>query len=525
MNHYIKMGLDLNLISIDDVKKHTTLELIFLIIEKINELTDGVNHLEVNAESIIREMLDDEMIANIIQSSVIPAIDHNAIDVKSYGVKGDGETDDTKAIQSLFDSLTVPSNSNSIPNGTVKVKFPTGVYHISEPIKIKGSMQIECSGAIIKAIKPMDVMMTIETTTQICGLEINNLILNGSGVAKTGLKLIDVYLTKINNPIIYACKENCLYASIHDGNTHICEVEVNGGLMLGGRHMASGGLTTCDDANGLHIHTTDSVFRNIYTVDFKTHIYNHSGVNFYDHCHGWNMCSELMQGSVHFKSDWDINCIGCYTDTIQTAFEFTGDGRGLITNHEVFVNASFYQSATYGAVEVIKASCETKGNSVIFNSCRFDRNGQEAIISSTESKLTNVKFDNVINDFETTSLIVSAYQGMANAASGEKGTVWASKIYKTDKNHVEMMLSGDVTQANLTSGGQLHLATLPANTFNTFYQMPIQVIITEYDSNKGCVLAGYITTDGKILCYAGELPFTCTNSCQWNVVTSYYIQY
>lgn len=525
MNKYIKMGLDLNLISIDDVKKHTTLELIFLIIEKINQLTDGVNHLEVNAESIIREMLDNEMIANIIQSSVIPAIDHNAIDVKSYGVKGDGETDDTQAIQTLFDEVTVPSNSNVIPNGTVKVKFPKGIYLISEPIKIKGSMQIDCAGAIIKAMKPMDVMMTIETQTQICGLEINNLILHGAGVAKTGLKLVDVYLAKINNPLILACKENCLYATNQEGNTHICEIEVNGGLMVGGRHSASGGLTTCDNANGLHIQTTDSVFRNVYTLDFKTHIYNHSGVNFYDHCHGWNMNPNLMQGSVHFKSSWDINCVGCYTDTIQTAFEFDGDGRGLITNHEVFVNTSFYQSATYGAVEVIKATCDTKGNAVIFNSCRFDKNGQEGVISSTESKLTNVKFVNTINDFTATSLILYDYQSMGNATNGEKGTVWSSKIYKTHKNHVEMMLCGDVSQADLTSGSQLHLATLPTNTYNLYYQMPISIIITEYGTSKGCVLAGYITTEGKIMCYAGSLPFTCSNSCQWNVVTSYYIQY
>ena len=525
MNKYIKMGLDLNLISIDDVKKHTTLELIFLIIEKINQLTDGVNHLEVNAESIIREMLDDEMIANIIQNSVIPAIDHNAIDVKSYGVKGDGETDDTQAIQTLFDEITVPSNSNVIPNGTVKVKFPKGIYLISEPIKIKGSMQIDCSGAIIKAMKPMDVMMTIETQTQICGLEINNLILHGAGVAKTGLKLMDVYLAKINNPLILACKENCLYATNQEGNTHICEIEVNEGLMVGGRHSASGSLTTCDDAVGLHIQTTDSLFKNVYTLDFKTHIYNHSGVNFYDHCHGWNMNTNLMQGSVHFKSSWDINCVGCYTDTIKTAFEFDGDGRGLITNHEVFVNSNFYQSTTYGAVEVIKATCETKGNAVIFNSCRFDKNGQEGVISSTESKLTNVKFVNTINDFTATSLILYDYQSMGNATGGAKGTVWSSKIYKTHKNHVEMMLCGDVSQADLTSGSQLHLATLPANTYNTYYQMPISIIITEYGTSKGCVLAGYITTEGKVMCYAGSLPFTCSNSCQWNVVTSYYIQY
>ena len=236
------------------------------------------------------------------------------------------------------------------------------------------------------------------------------------------------------------------------------------------------------------------------------------------------MNANTMKGSVHFKCAWDINCVGCYTDTIQTAFEFSGDGRGLITNHEVFVNANFYQSATYGAAEVIKVSCETKGNPVIFNSCRFDRNDQEAVISTTETKLGRVMFKNSINNFTAGSIVIGDFKAISGATAGQHGTLWSNKVYKTHNNHVDIILMGDVTQEKLTSGGKLHLATLPAGTFNIYYETPIMISVTQYESNIGGVLAGYITKDGKVMCYAGTIPFTPSGSCQWNLSTTFYIQ-
>ena len=171
MNQYIKMGLDLKIISIDDVKQHTTLELIFLMIKRINEMTDGLNNLEVSIHQevadLVNELMQDKELANIITTYVIPEVKDNAIDVKAHGVKGDGLTDDSNAIQSLIDEVTVASNSGIVPNGTIRLRFPKGLYLISKPIKIKGSVQIDASGAIIKATQVMDAMIQIDSETQI----------------------------------------------------------------------------------------------------------------------------------------------------------------------------------------------------------------------------------------------------------------------------------------------------------------------------------------------------------------------
>lgn len=528
MNHYIKMGLDLKIISIDDVKQHTTLELIFLMIDRINEMTDGLNNLEVSIHQevadLVNELMQDKELANIITTYVIPEVKDNAIDVKAHGVKGDGLTDDSNAIQSLIDEVTVASNSGIVPNGTVRLRFPKGLYLISKPIKIKGSVQIDASGAIIKATQVMDAMIQIDTETQICGLEIDNLILNGAGVAKVGLELKDVYLAKIRQPLVYGCSDACIKLNKDSGNTGICEVEIDGGCLVGGRNQNAGGLTNIDNCIGLQVNATDCLFKNVYTIDFKTHIYNQAGVNFYDHCHGWNMNSALMKNSVHFKVNWDINCVGCYTDTIQTAFEFTGDARALITNHEDFCNTSFYQSSVYGDLEFIKISSEQKGNEVIVNSCRLDRNGQSAVISTTESKMGKVKFRNMISNFTSGSLVVGDYKLMSGATAGTDATMLSNKVIKTENKHVEMILMGDISTDKMNSGGILHLATLPSGCYNIYYKTPIIVSINQYESANGYVAPAYIDTDGKIKAHIANIGFTATGSCQWNVNTTFYIQ-
>ena len=61
------------------------------------------------------------------------------ISVDSYGAKGDGETDDTIAIQDALDSIS---------NGGV-IFFPYGIYKISSPLTIYSNQIIELNGSTI----------------------------------------------------------------------------------------------------------------------------------------------------------------------------------------------------------------------------------------------------------------------------------------------------------------------------------------------------------------------------------------
>ncbi|OLO27343.1 hypothetical protein BTA37_25220 [Priestia megaterium] len=61
-----------------------------------------------------------------------------AINVKNFGAKGDGVTDDTEAIQNAIDSV------NQKVGGTIY--FPTGTYTISASIEIKNKNKIKING-------------------------------------------------------------------------------------------------------------------------------------------------------------------------------------------------------------------------------------------------------------------------------------------------------------------------------------------------------------------------------------------
>ena len=68
----------------------------------------------------------------------IPTAFDNVINVKDNGVKGDGITDDTGAIQTVI---------NSAPNPTV-LYFPAGVYRITAALNLKSGIVLRGAGTL-----------------------------------------------------------------------------------------------------------------------------------------------------------------------------------------------------------------------------------------------------------------------------------------------------------------------------------------------------------------------------------------
>jgi hypothetical protein len=71
------------------------------------------------------------------------------IDVRAYGAKGDGVTDDTKAIKAAVKVLNnkYPYGTPFLGGGGVALYFPPGVYIISEPIVIENSCYLVGAGS------------------------------------------------------------------------------------------------------------------------------------------------------------------------------------------------------------------------------------------------------------------------------------------------------------------------------------------------------------------------------------------
>ena len=95
-------------------------------------------------DSVQEEATDRIQDFDILQLSNVPWVD-----VREYGAKGDGETDDTVAIQAAIDSVkgTVGQIHSNITEGRV-IYFPEGVYVISEPVLIYSGIQYVGDGMV-----------------------------------------------------------------------------------------------------------------------------------------------------------------------------------------------------------------------------------------------------------------------------------------------------------------------------------------------------------------------------------------
>ncbi|WP_163099357.1 glycosyl hydrolase family 28-related protein [Peribacillus alkalitolerans] len=102
-----------------------------------------------------------------------PAVSAASINVKSFGAKGDGKTDDTKAIQRAITSA----------KGKLVV-IPKGTYRISY-LAIPSNTKIAGTSAILKANKPYSYMLKITgSNVSVSGVTIdgNNLSIQGINI-------------------------------------------------------------------------------------------------------------------------------------------------------------------------------------------------------------------------------------------------------------------------------------------------------------------------------------------------------
>ena len=106
---------------------------------KVNQLAEiiGGMHAAMNAVSYLPQTLTDEQ-----RRQAKVNIGASFINARDYGAKGDGETDDTDALQAVFSAASAGGNNVIIPPGT---------YCISEQVQFGGNVLILAYGATIKA--------------------------------------------------------------------------------------------------------------------------------------------------------------------------------------------------------------------------------------------------------------------------------------------------------------------------------------------------------------------------------------
>ncbi|WP_026766139.1 glycosyl hydrolase family 28-related protein [Selenomonas ruminantium] len=155
---------------------------------KLADVKVAANQASVTEADIVR---DGEVLPRFYNTGVV--------NVKDFGAKGDGVTDDTAAIQAAIDSVA-GNFTNAVGNEKIAINkatifIPKGVYLLSAPIVLSADTSLIGAGrnsTMLKSSSAMDDLLIYGGHTEgqnlvSKNLEIANITLNCDGNAKIGL--------------------------------------------------------------------------------------------------------------------------------------------------------------------------------------------------------------------------------------------------------------------------------------------------------------------------------------------------
>lgn len=213
MEELRRMNLNCNVFSICDYPGYTMLDqldifwnVINSIIKVNNEIVDMFDWLEKQGlekttSDILKKWLDDGTLAKVINEQVFTEISERLkdihVNVKHYGAKGDGETDDTQAIKKAMEVLK---------NGTLY--FPEGTYIIKDKLIFNKSCTIEGNGSTLFF---MCVDSGLVAEDIISNFVLKNIKIMSNYTNNNGVVLRNIHHSTLQDVWIQGHNENGLY--------------------------------------------------------------------------------------------------------------------------------------------------------------------------------------------------------------------------------------------------------------------------------------------------------------------------
>ena len=241
-----------------------------------------------------------------------------------FGAKGDGITDDTSAMQSMFDSGQ-------------ELFFISGYFNVSKTLSINHDCTLIIAGTI-NASAQMDTL--IKTTAEVA--------LQGSGMGAIDLKYnanIGILVTRNSLAIItgiriYNVPSNGIgiKTDIYSGDTH------------GYVHLNE--CTVKNDketSNSIAIYTgRDSIYSHLETINLTTGIYSAGWDVFINGFHPWNDITSVVNQGIGIHASSSANGIfisNYYCDTMKYGLYLDADTSFYISNMLPLWNTSFYNES------------------------------------------------------------------------------------------------------------------------------------------------------------------------------------
>lgn len=270
----------------------------------LEEITDLKNALEQyediftgDVDESVQNWLDvhPEATTTVLDGSLTESKFADALKLKAikdyvtpqmFGAKGDGVTDDTGSLTSLY-NYAFANDSN--------VFFPNGVYCISNTVYVTSKYYMP-AGATIKATNSMEYVVKFpseneisRTSPGICFINVdaNKLANYGVGSGKTAKKTISI---RVVNPIICGFNDNLVD---NGNNENLINV-----------YVACDADNHCD--YGL-IATSDNDYGEIITINCKYGVKTLTGTTNIHYIHSW-LSSDIL--TAHYSKSACINAQG-----------------------------------------------------------------------------------------------------------------------------------------------------------------------------------------------------------------------
>lgn len=261
-------------------------------------------------------------------------IENSSVNIKCFGAKGNGITDDTDSIQKALDFCGMEKNILIITTGT---------YLVSKTIIQKYEININFENSCIKALAEMENLYFIRTNRidSLKEYKINNMFLDGNGLVNCGLVITDSRRAHFSNTTVQNCVKEGINISNTKGWCNDC-----GGITMNKTiiKISSKDFLNCGYGTAMSVNVADCLIDDCKVINYKIGIINSGGANTYNNYHPYIIYEELLDGSIGFiQKAYNGFLNSYYDDTYQIGIFVKTKSRLIITNAFMYINPNYYK--------------------------------------------------------------------------------------------------------------------------------------------------------------------------------------